>query len=246
MLVIPISALKNSMKKNHQKNTRELPKLKSRLTAQERKKDSLSGKSKKTENSKKNLRNTRKMKSPSLKPKSKNLSEWSPSQHRLKKPITTKNNSTKPTKRSWTLSNNYQSKSRNLGVNWTSMILRAIQTSKRLTSILSRIPTTLRDNCYRMIQLFFRHSPVLSMQMPPSSMRPPKRIVERQKPTATKRSRKSRTRSRNSSSINSRSKSTASSKQLKDITLLLSTLKKPSRISFKPLNKKSKKAGTSI
>ena len=234
------------MKKNHRKNQQELLNQKLRLTAQVRKKDLSNAKLKRTESSKKNLKNTRKMKSPSLKPKSKNLSEWSPSQHRLKKPTITKTNSTKPTKRSWTLSNNYRSRSRNLGVSWTSTILRAIQTSKRLTSILSRIPTTLRDNFYRMIQLFFRHSPVLSMQMPPSSIRPPKRIVERQKPTATKRSRKSRTRSRSSSNINSRSRLTASSKQLKDITLLLSTLKKPSRISFKPLNKKSKKAGTSI
>ena len=234
------------MKKNHQKNHQELPKLKSHLTEPERKKALLNGKSKRTESLKKNLKNTKKMKSPSLKPKSKSLSEWSPRHPQPRNQTTTKNNSTKPTKIRLKLSNNYQSRSKICEASWTSMTSQATRISKRLTLTRLKILTMAQEICSQMIQRFFQSSPVLLMQTPPCSIRHPKRIVERQKPTVTKRSRKSRTRSHSSSSINSRSKSTASSKQLKDITQLLSTLKKPSRIYCKPLNKKSKTGATNI
>ena len=244
--VIQCWECKDTMKKNHQKNRQESPKLKSHPIERVRKKVSLKGKSKRTASSKKNLKSTSETRFQSLKPKSKNLSDWLPNQHQQKKPTTTKNSLTKRAKRRMRLNNNSQNRSKTCVVSWTSMILRATQISKRLILNPSRTLMILRDSCYRMIQRFFQHSPVRLMQTPPSSMRHPKKIVEQQRQIEIRRLKKSRTRSRNSSSTSSQNKSTASSKQLKGITPLLSTLKKPSRTSFTPLNKKSKRVGTSI
>ena len=194
---------------------------------------------------KEELENIVKRKSQNLKPKSKNLKDSHLKVKQQQKRITTNNNLGKPVKRKKNSKGSCQNKSTTCAENWTFTTSPAIQSSKRTTLNPSSKLMTLLKSCLTMIQRFFLCTPELQQQMPPCTMRHPKKTSGQQKPQGTKRSTKSRTRYRNSSSTNSRSKSTASLKQPKPTTTPCLTLNKQSKTSFKQQSNVNKMDATS-